>query len=410
MTRDVTGTSAPHFGRATLPILLFVVFISLTAFGGILPLIPFYGKVFGVPAWQVTLLFTTFSLGQMVGELNWGRLSDRIGRRPVLLITMVGAGLSFFAFAYAPGIWIAVLLRFACGLFCGNLSTVQGYLADVSPPDRLTQHLGLIGTMQGIGFVVGPVVGGLLVHPEAGLAGMRPPIFASTIAYAVGAVFVFFLLKESRVRRGEGAARMSQMAGMRGAIRDPIILKVIGTTAIGFFSFSMVSATIGLWGEHRFDWTARDVGIVFGVIGAGGALGQTLWYRTWAKRFSELTNISGSLLLAAVGLALTAVSTGPVLGAAAICAAVIGHMSSQPATIALVSKLTSPDHQGAVLGANMACGAMARMGGPLAAGMMMTYLGYSIPFAAAALVLLPAIWLAWSAAKGRKPSTATEPA
>jgi MFS family permease len=401
MTCDVTGTPPPDLGRATLPILLFVVFLSLAAFGAILPLIPFYGKVFGVPAWQVTLLFTTFSFGQMVGELNWGRLSDRIGRRPVLLITTAGAGVSFLAFAYSPGIWIAVLLRFACGLFCGNLSAVQGYLADVSPRDRLIPRLGLIGTVQGIGFVVGPVLGGLLVHPEDGLAGMRPPIFASTIAYAIAAACVFFLLKDRRERRGEGAARMSQMAGFHSAMADPTILKAIGTTAIAFFAFSMVSASIGLWGEHRFNWTALDVGVVFGVIGGAGAIGQTLWYRTYAKRFSELTNISGSLLLGALGLVLAAVSAGPVLGTAAICAAIIGHMSSQPATVALISKLTPPDHQGAVLGANMALGAMARMGGPLTAGVLMTYLGFSVPFAVAALVLLPAIWLAWSAAKGR---------
>ncbi|HEY9217511.1 MAG TPA: MFS transporter, partial [Phenylobacterium sp.] len=174
MTEDQQTGETAGGGRLTLAVLLLIVFMSLIGFGVVIPLLPFYAQVFDAEPWQVTLMFSVFSAGQFVGELTWGRLSDRIGRKPVLLITIFTSGLGYVALAYAPGIWLAILARFVAGFFSGNISTIQGYMVDISPPERLAGRLGLIGGAFGIGFVVGPALGGYLFQEGVGEAGFRP--------------------------------------------------------------------------------------------------------------------------------------------------------------------------------------------------------------------------------------------
>ena len=118
--RDAVGE------RRALIVLLSVIFLNIAGFGLVIPLLPFFGKAFNAPAWQITLLFSAFSAGQFLGEPVWGRLSDRIGRRPVLIVTISIAALTYIALAFSPNVWIAFAVRFACGFFSGNISTLQG--------------------------------------------------------------------------------------------------------------------------------------------------------------------------------------------------------------------------------------------------------------------------------------------
>src|SRR5262249_40161606 len=131
------ASASPHPSRAAetraLAVLLTVIFLMIAGFGLVLPLLPFFAKAFGAPPWAITWLFSAFSVGQFLGEPFWGRLSDRIGRRPVLIVTIAAVGLSYVALAFAPNLLTAFAIRFANGFFAGNISTLQGAMADITP-------------------------------------------------------------------------------------------------------------------------------------------------------------------------------------------------------------------------------------------------------------------------------------
>ncbi|WP_293317983.1 MFS transporter, partial [Phenylobacterium sp.] len=126
-------SEAPKDDPRALIVLLSVIFLNMAGFGLVIPLLPFFGQAFDAPAWQITLMFSAFSVGQFLGEPFWGKLSDRIGRRPVLILTTAGGALAYVALALAPGIWAALAVRLVSGFLSGNISTLQGYLADITP-------------------------------------------------------------------------------------------------------------------------------------------------------------------------------------------------------------------------------------------------------------------------------------
>src|SRR5690606_19909652 len=135
-----------------LPPLLVAVFINIAGFSLLLPLLPFYGQVFGASSFEIGLLFAAFSLGNVFGEIHWGRQSDVWGRRKVLVLTTFCAGLTYFAFAYAPTLWAACLIRVCSGFFSGTLGVAQGFIADVSPPDKRAKTMGFFGAAFSLGF------------------------------------------------------------------------------------------------------------------------------------------------------------------------------------------------------------------------------------------------------------------
>ena len=137
--------SPPKLKTPALAVLFAVVFINLVGFGLVVPLLPFFAQSLKAEAWQITLMFSAYSLGQFFAEPFWGRLSDRIGRKPVLLITLIANALGYLMLAFVPNIWLAIAVRLFTGLGAGNISTVQGYVADVTPPEQRAGRMGLIG-------------------------------------------------------------------------------------------------------------------------------------------------------------------------------------------------------------------------------------------------------------------------
>src|SRR3954469_7999414 len=149
-----TTTEAPrtNAGGAALPTLLSIMFINLLGFGIVVPLLPFYAKSFSAPAWQIALIFSAYAIGAFFGEPFWGRLSDRVGRKPILISTVSGNCLCYMAMAYAPNIPFAFFARILGGLMSGNGSVIQGYIADVTPPERRSGRMALLGAAFNIGF------------------------------------------------------------------------------------------------------------------------------------------------------------------------------------------------------------------------------------------------------------------
>jgi MFS family permease len=384
--------------RLAVPVLLFIVLVSLIGFGIVIPLLPFYATVFDAAPWQVTLLFATFSAGQFGGELFFGRLSDRIGRRPVLLLTMLASAGSYAALAFAPNIWVAILIRCIGGFFSGNISTIQAYIVDVSPHERLAGRLGLIGGAFGVGFTLGPWLGGVLAHPEAGAAGFYPPLLTASALSVVAAVGVLAFVRESRSKEQHLTGRPGPLAAICVALGDPVLRRLLATTFTGFASFSAFWAVFGLWGAVRFDWGPKEIGTVMGVTGVAAALSQSFLSGMLVRRAGEVPTIIIGLLFAGAFLLVQAFS--PMwLAIVAMTAAVTGHTLSQPATSALISHAAPAGRQGAILGANNAAGSAARVLGPVIAGVIFSSIGPNAPLIFAGLGMAPAAWLAWRAGR-----------
>ena len=180
----------PPPSRSALFVLFGVVFINLVGFGIIIPLLPFFGQALDAPPWQVALMFSAYSVGQFFAEPFWGRLSDRIGRKPVLIMTVCANALGYLMLAFAPSIWAAIAIRLFTGLGAGNVSTIQGYVADVTPPEQRAGRMGLIGAAFGLGFIVGPGLGGLLTREDMGSFGYQLPIFTAAGLCVLAAVAI----------------------------------------------------------------------------------------------------------------------------------------------------------------------------------------------------------------------------
>jgi MFS family permease len=164
-------------------------------------------------------MFSAFSFGQFLGEPFWGKLSDRIGRRPVLIVTISGVALSYAALAFAPNIWAALVIRFVNGVLAGNISTLQGVLADITPPEKRAGRMGIMGAAFSAGFTTGPAIGGYLAQPSRGVLGFQLPLLAAA-AFAVASVIaVVFLVRETRVQTEASALRQVRSARLREGLR-----------------------------------------------------------------------------------------------------------------------------------------------------------------------------------------------
>lgn len=396
--RPAAPQPPPHAARA-VPVLLLLVFVSLVGFGLVIPLLPFFAVVFDAAAWQVTLLFATFSAGQFAGELVWGRLSDRIGRRPVLLITIFASSLGYLALAFAPSIWLAILARGVSGFFAGNVSTIQGYIVDVTPRERLAGRLGLVGSAFGVGFVVGPSLGGLLARPELGAAGFRPPLEVAAGLGLLAGLGVLAFVKESRtgprpIDRGGGP-----MAAIAEALRNPVLVRLLASCFLAFGAYSAMWSVLGLWGQARFGWGPRDIGLVMALTGLAAALSQGIGSGPLVRRFGEGAIIVIGLTATAFFLFGQAFSPWPWLAVVFLTASVLGHAAAQPATSSLVSRSTPPDQQGSILGAASAIGSLARVCGPVVGGLLYSGFGPWAPIVLSGVGMLPAAWLGWRAAR-----------
>ncbi|WP_287105380.1 MFS transporter [Brevundimonas sp.] len=413
-----TPSSPPAVRAPALAVLFAVVFINLVGFGLVVPLLPFFAQSLKAEAWQITLMFSAYSLGQFFAEPFWGRLSDRVGRKPVLLVTLVANALGYLMLAFVPNIWLAVAVRLFTGLGAGNISTVQGYVADVTPPEQRAGRMGLIGAAFGLGFIVGPGLGGLLTQPQLGRLGYQLPIFLAAALAALAAIGVMVFLRESRAKADPAAARPAFLAGLKDARTNPVVSRVLVVTLIYMAGFSAMESVFGLWSESRYAWGAREVGLSFMIVGVISVLNQGFLAGRLARRFGEARVLAAGMLLFGSSLVLqvlapvawfpaTRLELGglslpvvqgwviPLVMAVGAC----GMSLAMPNISAMISRASPPDRQGAMLGLNMASSSVARIFGPMVAGGLFSGLGHDWPFLIGALLTVPAAVMALNAGR-----------
>ena len=413
-----TPSSPPAVRAPALAVLFAVVFINLVGFGLVVPLLPFFAQSLKGEAWQITLMFSAYSLGQFFAEPFWGRLSDRVGRKPVLLVTLVANALGYLMLAFVPNIWLAIAVRLFTGLGAGNISTVQGYVADVTPPEQRAGRMGLIGAAFGLGFIVGPGLGGLLTQPQLGRLGYQLPIFLAAALAALAAIGVMVFLRESRAKADPAAARPAFLAGLKDARTNPVVSRVLVVTLIYMAGFSAMESVFGLWSESRYAWGAREVGLSFMIVGVISVLNQGFLAGRLARRFGEARVLATGMLLFGSSLVLqilapvqwfpaTRLELGglslpvvqgwviPLVMAVGAC----GMSLAMPNISAMISRASPPDRQGAMLGLNMASSSVARIFGPMVAGGLFSGLGHDWPFLIGALLTVPAAVMALNAGR-----------
>ena len=377
MSDTVPQRAAPS--PLAAPSLIAVIFINMLGFGIIVPLLPFYAKSFDAPAWQIALIFSAYSVGAFFGEPFWGRLSDKYGRKPLLISTITGNCLCYLALAFAPNIWVAFAIRLVGGLAAGNGAVVQGYIADVTPPEKRARLLSYQGAAWNVGLIFGPMVGGLFAHPDAGPVGFRIPLFMASGLAALCVVAIAVFIKESRVREQAITHRPSRWAAISDAVGHPVIGRLMLLTFLVGFAFT----------------------------GAAAALTQTFLTGRLSEKYGAGKMLAIGMGLTVVAAAGQTLSPGGGVTIALMCLTAIGQSVAWPNVSAMISQTADPYRQGQILGLNNATGALARVVGPFCAGLIFPVL-LDGPFIMGALVVAPAIFLALAASRRAAAQLAAE--
>ena len=366
---------------AALAAVYATVFLDLLGFGIILPSLPYYAQELGASGLGLGLLFTSYSLAQLVGAAALGRLSDRVGRRPVLLASLAGSAVSMLASGLAGSLSALCLARAAAGLFGGSISTAQAYIADTTRPEERARYMGLLGASIGSGFVLGPALGAGLVAAGFGFAGAA---FTAAGLAAANLAFAAAKLPESRPQGGAGARpAFARTLGL------PRLRPLLAATFLTTFAFVAMETTFAYLGKARFGLEERGFGLILVYVGViviaiqGGAVGA-LTRRLGVGRVA----VAGALGL---GVSLAALPFCPTLPAtlAALGLLAAGQGLASPSLATLLSQATGATEQGSVLGAGQSFSALARAVGPLVAGSLYD-LAIPLPFLAGGVLALAA--------------------
>ena len=359
--------------RSPLLVIFITVFIDLVGFGIVIPVLPYYaeGTKFGATPSQVGLLFASYSVMQLIFAPVLGRLSDKYGRRPVLLVSLLGTALGFLILGFATTLWMLFVGRIMDGVSGGNISTAQAYIADVTTKENRAKGMGLIGAAFGLGFVFGPAIGGILSR-----WGINVPfLFAGGLAFA-NAILLYFLLPETVTP--DHPARVSAASG-RGwqqlidALRQTRLAYVLTIYFLSIVAFSIMTASFSLFMMFRLGYDAFHNGWIFAFVGVISAVVQGGLIGRLVKLFGEpLLVIVGGLLFSASLFAIPFVGTATgLLAILAIGAATsIGQALSAPSLSSLASKSATAGEQGGVLGVMQSVASLARAVGPSLAAVL----------------------------------------
>lgn len=366
-------------------IIFLTVFIDLIGFGIIIPLMPFYAETFGASALTVGLLSTSFSFMQFVFAPFWGRLSDRIGRRPVILMGLFGSFASYMLFGLASSLTVLFIARIFAGIAGANIATAQAYMADVTTPENRAKGMGLVGAAFGLGFIFGPAIGGFLSR----YGYQAPSFFAAALSLANFSA-AWFVLPESHPSIGRARPGLTRFQAIRAAATRPGVPQLLLIFFIVTAAFSAFEATFALFSERRFGFGPTTIGYIFAFVGVvlsivqGGLVGRVV------KRFGERRLVPPAILTLAVGLALIPASYGLPMLLLATALLAVGMGFNNPAIQALISKLSHADEQGSVLGVSQSMGSLARILGPAWGGYVYDHFGTVTPYVAAAGLMMVA--------------------
>jgi DHA1 family tetracycline resistance protein-like MFS transporter len=377
-------------------IIFLIIFINMLGFGIILPLLPYYVESLKAGPMTVGLIMATYSLFQLLSAPILGELSDKYGRRPILLFSIGGTALSFGLLGIATTLPMLFLSRIIDGASGGNIATAQAYIADITTKEERTQSMGMMMAAFSLGFIIGPAVGGLL-----SVYGYSVPALVAGAVALIATILTYFYLPESHKPSKEVTdvpkkpLIVFNIRDFYDAVTHPAVGLLLTISFLMMFAFSLMQGTFALFTEHSLHLTAKANGILFAYLGFIGILIQLVFLKKILRLFSERTAIVIALLSMGVSLLLIAYSGSIFSLYVAITFLAFGNGIAGPVIMGLTSKLT-PDHeQGNVAGMNQSVGSMARLVGPVAGTFLYSTLTARSPYLIATAILCITAFVAY---------------
>ena len=376
-------------------ILFLVVFIDLVGFGLIIPLLPFYAEYFQASPDVVGMVMATYSFAQFLAAPMWGRLSDRMGRRPVLLISLAGAVVAYIGLGLVDSLWMLFAARALGGAMAGNIAAAFAYVADVTTPENRARGMGLIGAAFGLGFIAGPAIGGILAGPDPVNADYQTPAFAAAGLSLAALALAAALLKESLdpEMRARALTKMSRWLQFKDVLMRPKVGLLIALSFLATFVFAGMETTFAMWSRRQFGWGPEQNGYLFASVGflaagiQGGLVGRL------AGAFGEARLITHGAAALAAGMVLLPFSDTYIVLAASMILMAYGFSIINPSLNSLISLQVGKDEQGSVFGVGRSATTLARVVGPVWAGFLFAAFGKDWPYFGGALVMAAVVIL-----------------
>ena len=387
--------------RSPLFLMALTIFIDFTGFGLIIPLLPFWAQHLGAGPVGVGLTLTVYALAQFIFTPVLGRLSDHYGRKPVIFSSLLIEAISFAFTALASSLPLLLVARFVGGLGASNIGSAQAVVTDVTSPGARARGMGLIGAAIGLGFVVGPALGGVLAT-----VGPAVPFWVAMSLAVINALLVVSFLPETRRKKGEVSSNSYRSGGLLTGwgktLHYPAVVRLVTINLLFTLAFAAMEAVFPLFTQHTFGWTARENGYIFTYVGfvvvlmQGGLVGRLV------RRFGEHTLMIVGLLMLAAGLVLLPWSTNLALLFISLGILSAGDGAVTPTVSALLSFVSQAEAQGETLGFAQGVAGLGRVAGPLAAGSLFAMAGPGSPFLIGGILVALAVVLALPALPVRR--------
>ncbi|MEZ4836123.1 MAG: MFS transporter [Caldilineaceae bacterium] len=373
--------------QRSLAIIFLIIFVNLLGFGIVIPLLPLYASDFQATGLQIGLLFASYSICQIVAAPILGSLSDRVGRRPILLLSLLGTVISFVMLALAGNLFWLFAARIVDGLSGGNISTARAYISDITAKEDRAKAYGIIGAAFGLGFVFGPAMAGVL-----GMWGHQAPAWAAAALALVALLLTYFWLAETN-HRSVATQRRMPWRDIPMLVTRPVIGPLLLMDFVYWSAFSVFQTTFALFGNARFGWNVSQVGWVLAMVGFIGAIIQGGAVGPIVRRYGEKRTYLVGIILAVLGLGWAAFAYDWRIFIVALIPASIGSALSNPTLVSMISLAGDQQAQGRAQGVSGAMESLGRAVGPIWGNGMLGVFGEGSAYLSAAAVLgLLALW------------------
>jgi len=375
--------------RSPIFVLFVTIFIDLLGFGLIIPILPIFALELQASSLQIGLIAGLYSLMNFVFAPFWGTLSDKIGRRPVMLISIFITMLAYVFFAFTNSLWFLVISRIFAGIGSANISAAQAYISDITEPKDRAKNMGLIGAAFGLGFIFGPPAGGFLKSLSGSGSVALVGYFAATLC-AINWVLAYAYLPESlKEKQHDKPFRFKPIGDLFLELKKPVIRELFSVNFLFITSFAMMQITLAiLWIEHYL-LNEKQVGFVFMFMGLTSAIVQGGLVGILNKKFGEKQLLTMGTISMAIGL--MSIPFVPVsyflLQLVSIVFISFANGCITPAISSLISQAAGKHEQGQVLGMNQSFGSLARVIGPIIGGLLYD-LHFGLPYIGGALLMV----------------------
>lgn len=370
------------------------VALDLVGFGIVVPILGRYAERYGASGLQVGLMFATFSVAQMIFAPVLGRISDRVGRKPVIIFSLVGTAVGSVVTGAAGALWVLFLGRAIDGASGASVAVAQGAIADIAPPDQRARLIGMLGAAFGVGFVVGPALGGL-----AALGGPHVPFYVAGALAGINAVAAYFRLPETK----PDTTHIESIRRHRGAL-TPSLQRFALVGFLSMLGFAGFESTFSLWGQRIFDFTEGTASLVFVFVGISLVIVQGALIGPVTKKLGSRTLLRVGLSLVAIGLLLLSLTSSWVLLFVALFLLSLGQGFSGPSGGALVAEMAPVERRGEAIGYQQSTAAFGRIVGPVMAGALFDHIGVGTPFFVGGVLMVVALGTVWSLTRASVPA------